>query len=71
MFTFPLLAGDPNTALQEQKTVVLTEELARKVFSFKKPTSVTLLNKLIKIRKKIRNPLSLQASQKILPEIRI
>ena len=49
MFTFPLLAGDPNTALQEPKTVVLTEELARKVFSFKGSDLSQLLNKLIKI----------------------
>ena len=49
MFTFPLLAGDANSALLEPKTAVLTEELARKVFSFRGSDFSQLLNKLITI----------------------
>jgi len=37
MFTFPILAGDKNTALKEPNTVVLTEEMAIKYFGNQDP----------------------------------
>jgi putative ABC transport system permease protein len=32
MFSFPVIAGDPGTALKERNSIVLTEKLARKYF---------------------------------------
>jgi putative ABC transport system permease protein len=37
IFTFPILAGDKNTALKEPNTVVLTEEMAIKYFGNQDP----------------------------------
>ena len=42
VFTFPLLKGDPDTALKEPFTVVLTEEIAQKYFGDEDP-----LNKIL------------------------
>jgi len=42
MFTFPLLDGDPGTALNEPNTVVLTESLAEKYFGEEDPMGKTL-----------------------------
>jgi ABC-type antimicrobial peptide transport system permease subunit len=44
MFTFPLIQGDVNTALNEQHSIVLTESLAKSLFGDEDP-----LNKLVKI----------------------
>ena len=33
VFTLPMIAGDPATALQEPRTVVVTEKIARKYFN--------------------------------------
>ena len=49
MFSFPLIAGDPNTALKEPSTAVLTEELTRKIFSYKGNDLSQFLNKTITI----------------------
>lgn len=37
MFTFPMLKGDPNTALDEPYSIVLTREIAEKYFGNKDP----------------------------------
>jgi putative ABC transport system permease protein len=44
MFTFPLIQGDINTALQDQNSIVLTESLARALFGDEDP-----LDKLVRI----------------------
>jgi putative ABC transport system permease protein len=43
MFTFPLLAGDKNTALKEPNTVVLTKEMAIKYFGNQDPIGKSLI----------------------------
>jgi putative ABC transport system permease protein len=43
-FTFPLLSGDPATALNEPQSIVLTEKSARKVFA-----TTDVLGKVIKM----------------------
>lgn len=47
MFSFPLLAGDPRTALKEPSTIVLSEAVARKIFQFKGNDFSQLVNKMI------------------------
>jgi putative ABC transport system permease protein len=42
VFTFPLTAGDPDTALQEPNTVVITETMARKYFKGEEALNRTL-----------------------------
>jgi putative ABC transport system permease protein len=42
MFTFPLLQGNPKTALNEPQSVVLTEEAAAKYFGNENPMGQTL-----------------------------
>ena len=42
VFTFPLLQGDPETALVEPNTVVLTESTARKYFGQEDPMGKTI-----------------------------
>lgn len=37
VFTFPLVKGDPNTALMEPNSVVLTETLAKSLFGQRPP----------------------------------
>lgn len=43
IFTFPLLQGNPKTALKEPNSIVLTETLARKIFGSKDPMGQTLM----------------------------
>ena len=43
VFSFPLLHGNPETALTEPNTIVLTESLANKIFGNKNPVGATLL----------------------------
>ena len=43
MFSFPLVAGDPNTALREPNSIVITEDMANKLFG-----NVHALGKTIK-----------------------
>lgn len=47
MFTFPMLMGDPGTALNSPHSIVLTEKLARKYFGKTNPVgkALTLENK--------------------------
>ena len=42
VFTFPLIAGDPETALQEPNTVVISESMAQKYFEGKEALNRTL-----------------------------
>ena len=42
VFDFPLIQGDPRTALQEPHSIVLTEEMARKYFGAQDPMGQTL-----------------------------
>ncbi len=49
MFSFPLLAGNPSTALRDPNTVVLSESLARKVFAYKGNDFSQLVDKSITI----------------------
>ena len=42
VFTLPLIVGDPNTALREPHTMVLTEETAQKYFGDEDPIGKTL-----------------------------
>lgn len=43
VFSLPLLQGNPETALAEPSTIVLTESLARKIFGNRNPVGQTLL----------------------------
>ncbi len=47
MFTFPLVEGNPNHALDEVNSIVLTQKLAKKIFDNADP-----INKLVKINNK-------------------
>ncbi|HVW59975.1 MAG TPA: ABC transporter permease [Puia sp.] len=42
VFTFPLLKGDPNTALKEPHSIVLTESLAKSLFGDENPMGRTI-----------------------------
>jgi putative ABC transport system permease protein len=42
IFTFPFVAGDPKTALQEPNSIVITEEIAEKYFGNEDPLGQTL-----------------------------
>ncbi|MDB5149802.1 MAG: FtsX-like permease family protein [Mucilaginibacter sp.] len=42
IFSFPLINGDPNTALKEPNTAVITEEIANKLFHGINPVGQTL-----------------------------
>ncbi|UCE41788.1 MAG: ABC transporter permease, partial [Candidatus Aminicenantes bacterium] len=42
MFTIPFIHGDPETALADPRSVVLTEEVARKIFSDEDPIGKTI-----------------------------
>jgi len=44
IFSFPLVEGDPNTALKEPNSIVISEQMARKYFGNEDP-----LNKILKI----------------------
>ena len=43
IFTFPLIKGDPNTALIEPNSAVLSEEMAHKYFGDGDPLNNTLM----------------------------
>jgi ABC-type antimicrobial peptide transport system permease subunit len=43
MFSFPLLYGDPSTALSDPYSMVLTQSAARRLFGDKNPMGVTVL----------------------------
>jgi putative ABC transport system permease protein len=49
MFTFPLISGNPATALVEPNTVVLSENLARKIFGYKGKDFEQFINKMLVI----------------------
>ena len=49
MFSFPLIAGDPNTALKEPNALVLSEELATKLFGFEEKNPAASLNKIVQL----------------------
>jgi putative ABC transport system permease protein len=42
MFTFPLIKGDPRTALSEPRSMVISEEIAKKYFGTDEPIGKTL-----------------------------
>jgi putative ABC transport system permease protein len=42
MFTFPLIKGDPQTALSEPRSMVISEEIAQKYFGTDEPIGKTL-----------------------------
>ncbi|MCJ7681641.1 MAG: ABC transporter permease, partial [Candidatus Aminicenantes bacterium] len=42
MFTFPLLVGDPKTALDDPRSIILTESLAQKLFKGRNPMGESL-----------------------------
>jgi putative ABC transport system permease protein len=43
IFSYPLLSGDPKTALKEPNTVVISEDLANKLFNHANPVGQTLV----------------------------
>jgi putative ABC transport system permease protein len=47
MFSYPMIAGDVNTALKEPYSVILTEAAAKKIFGVKDDNFASLLNKTI------------------------
>ncbi|HEV2354709.1 MAG TPA: ABC transporter permease, partial [Puia sp.] len=49
MFTYPLLAGDRETALKDPFTVVLTESAARRIFDVKSDNVASVLGKAIAV----------------------
>jgi len=53
MFTFPFIKGDPNTALNDPTSVVITESMARKYFGDDDPLNQTVIfdNRLSRIVK--------------------
>jgi putative ABC transport system permease protein len=49
VFSYPLIVGDPKTALKEPNNIVLTETLARKIFSVRDEDYSALLGKTLQI----------------------
>jgi putative ABC transport system permease protein len=49
MFTFPLLAGNMKTALKEPNNIVITETLARKIFSIRNNDLSVVLGKSVQL----------------------
>ncbi len=49
VFSYPLLAGDAKTAMKDPNTIILTETLARKIFSVQDNDLSSLLGKTLKI----------------------
>jgi len=49
VFSYPLLAGDAKTALREPNTIILSETLARKIYSIRDNDYSSLLGKALKI----------------------
>ena len=51
MFSYPLIAGDPNTALRDPNNIVLTESLAKKVFQIRDNDLTSIIGKTVQIDK--------------------
>jgi putative ABC transport system permease protein len=51
MFTFPLLAGDPNTALESPNSVVITQGIADKIFGASVENYSNLIGKVLRLPK--------------------
>src|SRR5664279_677042 len=49
VFSYPLLAGNPKTALQEPNNIVITETLAQKIYGLHDRDYASLLGKTIKL----------------------
>src|SRR5450755_1613455 len=49
VFSYPLLAGDPKTALKEPNNIILSETLARKIYSVSNNDFSSLLGKTLQI----------------------
>jgi putative ABC transport system permease protein len=49
VFSYPLLAGNPKTALKEPNKIILSESLARKIFQVRDNDFTTLIGKSLKI----------------------
>src|SRR5450432_565284 len=49
VFSYPLLAGNPKTALQEPNNIILTEGLAQKIYGVHDQDYASLLGKTIKL----------------------
>jgi putative ABC transport system permease protein len=49
VFSYPLLAGNPKTALKEPNNIILTETLAKKIYGFRDQDYSSLLGKTIKL----------------------
>ena len=43
MFSFPLISGNPKTALNEPYSIIITDEIAKKYFGNKNPTGKTIM----------------------------
>ena len=51
IFDYPLLAGDPSTALKEPVTVIISQSLAKKIFGIKDDQLATLVGKAIVVER--------------------
>ena len=60
MFSFPLLHGDANTALNDPYSVILTEKAARRLFGDEDPMGKTLMHEM-------KNPVTVTGVMKDLP----
>ena len=49
MFTFPMLAGDPSTALNEPNNIVLTKSLAQKIFGVQDGNYTDVIDKIVSL----------------------
>ena len=49
MFSYPLVAGDPKTALKEPNNIILSETLAKKIFAISNDDYSSLLGKTLQI----------------------
>lgn len=49
MFTFPLLAGDPSTALNEPNNMLLTKTLAQKIFGVQAGNEAEVIGKIVSL----------------------
>jgi putative ABC transport system permease protein len=49
MFSYPLIAGDPKTALKEPNNIILSETLAKKIFAVSNNDFSSLLGKTLQI----------------------
>jgi putative ABC transport system permease protein len=49
VFSYPLLAGNPKTALQEPNNIVITETLAKKIYSVRDQDYASLLGRTLKL----------------------